>query len=106
MAKAPSFRPPAVDLSPFGDESEEITASFSLAEVDAIEAASANPSPSRRPPPPTTLPPPSLRDTMPELELDEDDMLELDESDLEEDSDEHTPEEVPGGIFSRLLGRK
>lgn len=87
-----SAPPPAVDLSLFGDEDDEITSSFSVAHVERIEAEAMAAAP------PTADPSGDF-----ELLVDED-VLELDEADLEDEGDD--PDGTKPGLISRILGRK
>lgn len=75
---------PAGELSPFSDEDEEVTGSFSAADVAQLEAQVAESDLAAEPPA--------------ELVAQDDVVLELDEGELELDA---TP-----GLISRILGRK
>jgi len=91
---APSAAPPAaLELSPFGDEDEEITASFSVRDVDRIEAAAAEAAPKGEPSSEFEL-------------LVDDDVLELDEEELGDSPGDEPSTETRPGLISRILGRK
>ena len=89
-----SAPPPAVDLSPFADEDDEVTSSFPITHLGKLEEEALAQSAGRGEPSGDF-----------ELLVDED-VLELEEVELEDQPPEAEPDGPRPGLLGRILGRK
>ena len=89
-----SAPPPAVDLSPFADEDDEVTSSFPITHLGKLEEEALAQSAGRGEPSGDF-----------ELLVDED-VLELEEGDFQDEPPDEPPDGAKPGLISRILGRK
>lgn len=89
-----SAHPPAVDLSPFGDEDDEVTSSFPITQLAKLEEEALAQTAGRGEPSGDF-----------ELLVDED-VLELEEGDFQDEPPDEPPDGAKPGLISRILGRK